>query len=128
MTHCRRRSRYTSDMSEGTFPQRVEGLEIEPAGDGFIVYDEARERVHYLNHTAALVLELSAGELDVPGMASWIAQVYSLPEPPIDDVQSALSELVTERLVTATGFEKPADESELGSAKILENAECRQSN
>ena len=87
-------------MSQWKLPTREPGLEIEPAGDGFIVYDEGRERVHYLNHTAALVFELSTGELDVRGISEWIAQVYGLAEPPLGDVESALEELVAERLVS----------------------------
>lgn len=86
-------------MSKWKLPTREPGLEIEPAGDGFIVYDEGRERVHYLNHTAALVFELSTGSLSVRGISEWIAQVYGLPEPPVGDVESALEELVAERLI-----------------------------
>ncbi|MEM1180518.1 MAG: PqqD family protein [Acidobacteriota bacterium] len=79
---------------------REPGLEIEAAGDGFIVYDEGRERVHYLNHTAALVFELSTGKLDVRAISEWIAEVYGLEDPPIEDVESALEELDAEQLIS----------------------------
>ncbi|MEO1086332.1 MAG: PqqD family protein [Acidobacteriota bacterium] len=87
-------------MSHWKLPTREPGLEIEPAGDGFIVYDEGRERVHYLNHTAALVFELSTGELDLRGISQWIAQAYGLEEPPTHDVELALKELVSEGLIS----------------------------
>ncbi|MEO1369127.1 MAG: PqqD family protein [Acidobacteriota bacterium] len=88
-------------MSHCRSPTREPGLEIEPAGDGFIVYDEGRQRVHYLNHTAALVFELATGELDLRGISQWIAQAYGLDEPPTEDVESALRELVAEGLISS---------------------------
>ncbi|MEM6795355.1 MAG: PqqD family protein [Acidobacteriota bacterium] len=87
---------------------REPGLEIEPAGDGFIVYDEGRERVHYLNHTAALVFELATGTRAAPDIARWIARAYGLAESPVADVETALEELVAEKLVTVSA----ADPSE----------------
>lgn len=80
-------------------PLRSKGIEIEEAGDGFIIYDPQRDRVHYLNHTAALVLELSDGRLDAQGIAHWIAQVYGLDGPPLADVDRLLDELTAEHLL-----------------------------
>ncbi|MEM7352351.1 MAG: PqqD family protein [Acidobacteriota bacterium] len=86
-------------MTEGDFPVRAPHLEIEEAGDGFIVYDESRDRVHYLNHTAALVVELAIGDLESQGIANWIAQVYALEKPPIEDVVQLIDELRKENLL-----------------------------
>ena len=85
--------------TEQRCPVRVTGIEIEEAGDGFIVYDPARDRVHYLNHTAALVLELANGKLDVQGIAHWIARVYSLEAAPTADVARLIGELTDEGLL-----------------------------
>ena len=81
-------------------PWRAEGLEIEPAGDGCVVYQPERDRVHYLNHTAALLLELATGEATGGELGAFLAQAYSLPEPPRDDVAAGLAELLREGLVT----------------------------
>lgn len=81
-------------------PQRAEGLEIEESGDGFIVYQPARDRIHYLNHTAAMLLELSSGELTVAEIAALLATAYSLPRPPEEDTARALGELLGEGLVS----------------------------
>jgi hypothetical protein len=42
-------------------PRRAPGIRIDEVEDGCIVYQRARDRVHYLNATAALVLELCTG-------------------------------------------------------------------
>lgn len=81
-------------------PTRTEGLEIETAGDGFIVYQPDGDRVHYLNHTAALLLELATGGATAGELGSLLAQAYSLPEPPADDVAEALAGLAREGLLT----------------------------
>lgn len=94
-------------MRLGEAPVRVDGVEIEEAGDGFIVYDGQKDRVHYLNHTAALVFELANGTLDANGIANWIAQVYSLETPPVDDIEVVIKELRSEGLLL-----DPADMSE----------------
>lgn len=83
-------------------PRRVDGLEIEPAADGFVVYQPDRDRVHYLNHTAALVLEMCTGDARAGELPGLLARLYSLPEPPTDDVERALEELLSERLVAMT--------------------------
>lgn len=83
----------------GRAPRRSEELEIEPAADGFIVYQADRDRVHYLNHTAALVLEMCAGALPAGGIGALLARLYSLGEPPQGDVESALRELTAEGLI-----------------------------
>ena len=80
-------------------PRRVEGLEIEEAGDGFIVYQPDRDRIHYLNATAAVLFELATGELDPTQMAATLARLYSLAAPPHDDVRSGLEHLAREGLI-----------------------------
>jgi hypothetical protein len=80
-------------------PRRRETLEIVPTGDGFVVYDPERDRVHYLNHTAALVLEFAAGELTETEIAELLQLAYDLPDPPNHAVLSCLALLRQEGLV-----------------------------
>ena len=40
------------------FPSREEGLEINIVDDGYVVYQPNRDKLHYLNHIAGLILEL----------------------------------------------------------------------
>lgn len=89
----------TPQHEKGAIPVRAPGLEIEEAGDGFIIYDEARDRIHYLNHTATLVLEACQGELDATGITDLVATLYSLPNAPLEDVDSVLLQLEQEGLI-----------------------------
>lgn len=80
-------------------PQRAEGIEVVSAADGYVVYDPGRDRVHYLNHTAALVLEFVTGENSDAEITRMLQVAYDLPEPPSQDVQVCLEQLRDEGLL-----------------------------
>ena len=80
-------------------PRRREDLEISEVVDGYVVYDPAHDRVHYLNRTAAVVLELCDGELDVPAMVALVGSAWDLPEPPDEEVRACLARFAAEGLV-----------------------------
>jgi len=82
-------------------PRRVSDLRIEPFEDAFMVYLNGRDRVHYLNHTAVLVLELSTGENDGAQMATIIQGLYQLDSPPTREVQDIVANMIDEGLVEA---------------------------
>ena len=67
--------------------------------DGYVVYHPARDRVHYLNHTAALVFELCTGAAPAPEITAAVQRAFDLPEPPGDEVATCLDELRSEGLV-----------------------------
>jgi hypothetical protein len=80
-------------------PCQVDGIEINAVSDGYIVYQPDRDRVHYLNHTAALVLELCNGQViagDIPGL---LKAAYALPQVPTDQVADCLAKLHDEGLI-----------------------------
>lgn len=80
-------------------PARAADIEINRVDDGYVVYHPAQERVHYLNHTAALVLELCTGENDAASIVGLLHTAYELPEPPVDEVAGCLDQLRAEGLV-----------------------------
>lgn len=80
-------------------PSRAEDVDLVEVGDGFVVYHPARERVHFFNHTAALVLELCDGTKDEAAIAELIQRCYELPEPPQAEVGQCLAQLREEGLV-----------------------------
>lgn len=80
-------------------PKRIAGLDINPAHDGYLVYHQAQDRIHFLNATAVLVLELCNGEVAPDDMAELIKRAYQLPEPPLNDVREVLTQLKAEGLL-----------------------------
>ena len=80
-------------------PLRADGIEVVPTVDGYVVYDPARDRVHYLNHTAALVLEFATGENSDTEITRMLQVAYDLPDPPATEVRECLEQLRDEGLV-----------------------------
>ncbi|MDA8341004.1 MAG: PqqD family protein [Actinomycetota bacterium] len=72
-------------------PRRVSDLEISQIVDGYVVYDPATDRVHYLNHTAAVVIELCDGELTVDRIIDLVQGAWDLPERPVDEVEACVA-------------------------------------
>ena len=81
-------------------PVKAADLEVNVTDDGYVVYHAARERVHYLNHTAVLVLELCTGENDAGEIVRILQQAYELPAPPAQEVEECIDLLRTEGLVS----------------------------
>jgi hypothetical protein len=81
-------------------PRRVEGIELERMADGFMLHQADRERVHYLNHTAAIVLELCDGERDEDAIARELQNLYELTEVPHAEVAACLASLLEELIIT----------------------------
>ena len=49
--------------------------------DGCVVYQPGRDQVHFLNLTAALVLELCDGMNDAQAIEALVAEAYGMVEP-----------------------------------------------
>lgn len=80
-------------------PVMAAGLEIIPVDDGYIVYQPDRDRVHYLNQTAALVLELCNGRNAEADMPELLRLTYDLPIAPFAEVVECLELLRREKLI-----------------------------
>jgi len=81
------------------YPRHVEGVEINQVADGYVVYHAARDRVHYLNQTATIVLELCNGKNDAAKIASLLQTAYELPDLPLEEVTGCLGQLRAEGLI-----------------------------
>jgi hypothetical protein len=55
--------------------------------------------VHYLNHTATIVLELCNGENSAGEIAALLQSAYDLPQPPDAEVAACLQQLTGEGLL-----------------------------
>jgi hypothetical protein len=80
-------------------PQQIDGLEVNRMADGYVIYEAGRDRVHYLNHTAVLVLEMCNGRVTADEMPALLKQAYDLAEPPTAEVAACLARLRDEGLI-----------------------------
>ena len=80
-------------------PQKIEGLEVREFEDAFMVYQTERDRVHYLNSTAVLVLELCTGENPPAKIAELIQKTFGLEEAPLGEVNQVLQNMSDEGLI-----------------------------
>lgn len=80
-------------------PAKAPGVDVHQVVDGYVVYDEGRDRVHYLNHTAAVVLELCTGKRTRQDLVALLHRAYDLPEPPGTEVEACLAQLDQEGLI-----------------------------
>lgn len=80
-------------------PVQVRGLDINFVGDGYTVYQPDRDKMHSLNHTAAVVLELCTGQNDAAEIAHLLQEAYDLPSPPDMETRHCLATLSREGLI-----------------------------
>lgn len=88
------------DMSTTRFPKRADDLEISSIDGGYMVYQAGHNRVHYLNHTAVLVLELCNGRDSEEEISGIIQEAYGLPQAPEMEVREIITKMETEALVS----------------------------
>jgi len=81
--------------------ERASGIEIREAPDGIVVYDPERDRLHYLNPTAALLLESCDGTLAAAELPGVLAAAFDLPAPPTGEVERCLTTLLDQGLLVA---------------------------
>lgn len=83
----------------GHTPKAKAGLDISAAEDGYIVYQPELDRVHYLNPSAVLVLELCNGENSTREIAELLQRGYNLEQAPYAMVDQAVATLNQEGLL-----------------------------
>ena len=81
------------------FPRQSEGIEINRVADGFIIYQPADDRVHYLNQTAAVVFEFCNGRNSPQTIAEAVGDLFDLPQPPAREVADCLDDLSRKGLI-----------------------------
>jgi hypothetical protein len=84
------------------FIDRADGLEIHDVPDGYIVYQTARDKVHYLNKTAAIIFEFCDGQRDKSDIVSRVATAFELAPRMHDEVSNCLDSLINEGLLLRT--------------------------
>ena len=84
-------------MSE--YPKITEGIDINEVEDGYVIYQSEKDKVHYLNKTAVLVLEACTGKNSAEDITAIVREAYQLPEDPEKEVADCLNSLIQEGLV-----------------------------
>jgi hypothetical protein len=80
-------------------PRAAEVTETNEVADGYIIYQSERDRVHYLNQTAAILLALCTGQNRVTEMPELLRLAFDLGAPPVAETRVCLEQLVAEGLV-----------------------------
>jgi hypothetical protein len=80
-------------------PQRAPGIELREVTDGFVAYDPQRDRLHFLNSTATMLLESCDGKVRAGELPQLLAAAFGLEQPPFDEVASCLDRLLAEGLL-----------------------------
>ena len=81
------------------YPQLAPGIEVNEVTDGYIVHQPDRGRVHYLNTTAAIVMELCNGRNAQADLPRLLQLAYGLSVPPAAEVEECLTTLHREGLI-----------------------------
>ena len=80
-------------------PQRIEGLDVCEVVDGYVVYEAGTDRVHYLNSTAALILELCTGDNSREDITTLLRSAFDLAAAPDAEVGDILGSFAREGLI-----------------------------
>ncbi|MFC1814328.1 PqqD family peptide modification chaperone, partial [Thermodesulfobacteriota bacterium] len=83
----------------GRRPKITDDIEINLVEDGYVIYQTAKDHVHYLNHTAAVVLESCTGNHSEEEIVQIVKQAFDLSEPPEKEVRDCLDSLLEQGLV-----------------------------
>ena len=86
-------------MEEAGKPRKADGLEIHAVGNQVVVYEVQADRLHYLNPTAALILELCDGDHSPAEIAALVQEAYELPIPPCGEVDTCVADLKRKGIV-----------------------------
>jgi PqqD family protein of HPr-rel-A system len=81
-------------MATANKPKVRSDLDLVELDDELVLYDSARDEVHYLNATAALVFKLCDGSATVRELSTEIAEALGVPEKRIErQVRTLLKDL-----------------------------------
>lgn len=74
-------------------------LEVHEVPDGYIIYQTERDRVHYLNATAAVIFEFCDGRHAPDEIVSRVATAFEIGPSGHDEIRAGLESLMKEGLV-----------------------------
>lgn len=76
-----------------------DGIDINEVEDGYVIYQKEKDKVHYLNKTAVLILESCTGKNSAADIGTIVKEAYGLSEIPEKEVKDCLKSLSEEGLI-----------------------------
>jgi hypothetical protein len=76
---------------------RAKDLDVNEVPDGYIIYQTAADRVHYLNNTAAVVFELCDGARGAEEIVSRVSKMFDAASE--SEIEACIESLLKEGLV-----------------------------
>ena len=78
---------------------RCSGLDVHEVPDGYVIYQNARDNVCYLNKTAAIVFEFCDGKLSDDEIVARVAKMFDLKTSAHAEIKDCMASLVKEGLI-----------------------------
>lgn len=75
----------------------IDGVDLNEVPDGYVIYDNDANKVHYLNTTAAIVYQLLDGSQTVDTIAELVKQAFGVDEDV--DVTTSIENLLEANLI-----------------------------
>lgn len=75
----------------------IDGVDLNEVPDGYVIYDNDANKVHYLNTTAAIVYQLLDGNQTVDSIAELVKQAFGVDEDV--DVTTSIENLLEANLI-----------------------------
>lgn len=74
-------------------------IEINEVEGGYVIYQAEKDRIHYLNQSAVLVMESCTGANSVDEIVEIVRQAFELAESPEQEIKDCLDSLLKEGLI-----------------------------
>lgn len=81
-----------SEISPGDQFVTVEGMDLNEVPDGYVIYDNDHNMVHYLNSTAAIVYQMCDGKHTIAEITNFVKSAFELNEEV--DVQQSVQDML----------------------------------
>jgi hypothetical protein len=78
---------------------RADDLDVNEVPDGYVIYQTAADRVHYLNKTAAIVFELCDGARDADDIVARVSGMFELEGTADGEIGACIQALLKEGLI-----------------------------
>ena len=86
-------------VEEIEYPRRIEDFVINPADDGYIIYQPELDRLHFLNPIAVVILELCNGQNSLADIVGLVKEGFGLADEPLEPIREAVAKMKDEGLL-----------------------------